>query len=104
MNHFIHFIILIQDFKIYLTNIIIPHCNRIKSFHLSNPFVSDIILLILPSMKNFIRVESLYLDKIQCNTIETILNSLKSLPLLTSLTIKSTDNTRNQNEIYQKTF
>ncbi|CAF3689195.1 unnamed protein product [Adineta steineri] len=32
--------------------------------------------------------ESLYLNKIQCNAIEIILNSLKSLPMLTSLATK----------------
>ncbi|CAF3977440.1 unnamed protein product [Rotaria sp. Silwood1] len=92
-----------STFHYYLTDIIIPHADRIKSFRLSNPFVADMSLL-LPAMTNLTRLETLVINNIESNYIEGIVNHLSSLPVLSSLTIISIDSIKNQNDIYQKIF
>jgi len=87
-----------------MKNIIIPHIDQIKSFRLSNPFATEMMILISPIMANLSRLETLIIDNIECYYIERIVNSLFSLPILSSLTIRSIDHIKNQNEIYQKIF
>jgi hypothetical protein len=87
-----------------MKNIIIPHIHRIKSFRLSNPFATEMMILISPIMANLSRLETLIIDNIESYYIEGIVNSLFSLPVLSSLTIRSIDHIKNQNDIYQKIF
>jgi hypothetical protein len=91
-------------FHHYLTDIIIPHTDRIQSFRLSNSFAGDMSLLLNPIMTNLIRLETLIINNIESNYIEQVVNQLSSLPVLSSLTITSSDNIKNQNDIYQKIF
>ncbi|CAF1415821.1 unnamed protein product [Adineta steineri] len=87
-------------FQRYLINIIIPQCHRIKSFSLSNPLISDIY----PQVGNCTQLQSIILDQVQSSSIESILDSLYSLPKLTSLTIKTIDKVKKQKDIYLKVF
>jgi hypothetical protein len=91
-------------FNYFLTHIIIPHTHRIQSFRLSNPFSDDTILLILSIMTNFIRLETFIMSNIESDYIVEIVNHLSSLPVLSSLSITSIDDTEEQNEIYEEIF
>jgi hypothetical protein len=91
-------------FQRSLRHIIIPHADRIQSFRLSNPFAADMSLLLLPVMPDLIRLETLIINNIESAYIRQVLKHLSSLPVLFSLIIKSVDNSKNQNQIYQTIF
>ena len=92
------------NFHRYLEDIIKSHPHRIQSLQLINPFSADMSLLLLPIMENFTRLETLIINGVESIHITEIVNHLSSLPTLTSLTIISNDNVKNQNEIYRKLF
>jgi hypothetical protein len=55
-------------------------------------------------MKSLTRLETLIINNTGSDYIEQVINQLSSLPVLSSLTITSIDNIKNQNDIYQKIF
>jgi hypothetical protein len=91
-------------FHRYLTDIIIPHPSRIQSLRLSSPFAVDIGLLLSPLITNLTRLKTLIINDIKSVHIVKLVNQLFSLPVLSSLFIKSIGSIRNQNNIYQKIF
>jgi hypothetical protein len=93
-----------STFHRYLADIIIPYTSRIQSLRLSSPFAVDMGLLLSPLMTNLIRLETLIINDIKSVHLVKIVNQLFSLPVLSSLSIKSSGSIRNQNDIYQKIF
>ncbi|CAF3192332.1 unnamed protein product, partial [Rotaria sp. Silwood2] len=91
-------------FQCYLTYFIMSQTYRIKSFRLSNPFATDMTLLLFPITTNLTRLESLTINNIESDYFEGVINHLFSLPSLSSLVITSIDYITNQNDIYQKIF
>jgi hypothetical protein len=61
-------------------------------------------LSIFPVVTSLSRLETLTINDIESEYIEKIINHLSSLSVLSSLTITSTGNIKNQNDIYQKIF
>jgi hypothetical protein len=57
--------------------------------------------LLLPLMTNLIRLETLIINDIKSVHMVKLVNQLFSLPVLSSLFIKSIGSIRNQNDIYQ---
>ncbi len=79
-----------STFQRFLTHIIIPQTYRITSLRLSNPFATDMyLLLIVPIITKFIRLEALTLNSIEASHIKQVLDHLSSIPVLSSLTIAS---------------
>jgi hypothetical protein len=93
-----------SSFHRYLTHIIIPHTYRIKLIRLSNPFAANMVSLLFPIITNFTRLETLIINNIEADSIEQVVNHLSSLPVLSSLTITSSDYIKDQNDIYEKLF
>ncbi|CAF1376094.1 unnamed protein product [Adineta steineri] len=62
--------------------------NKRQKLSLTTKFVNLSTELLFEIFEYLYFHESLYLNKIQCNAIEIILNSLKSIPMLTSLATK----------------
>ncbi|CAF1167423.1 unnamed protein product [Adineta ricciae] len=97
--------ILASKFQFTITNIINSHCYRIKTLRLSNPFASDMFLFIFRQISNINQLQSLILSQISYdNSLNKIINSLHLFSKLISLTIKTIDKVRNQNDIYLKIF
>ncbi|CAF3679157.1 unnamed protein product [Rotaria sordida] len=88
----------------YLTHFIMHQTHRIKTLRLSNPFATDMTLLLFPIITNLTRLESLIITNIESKYIKQIINHLSSLPMLSLLIIISIDTIKNQNGIYQKIF
>ena len=88
-------------FRRYLTQIIRPHPNRIQSLRICNHFAVDIYLFLLPLFNHFSRLEQLIIHNIELEHIEATVNSLFSLPMLSSLVIKSVGLTRISPRIYR---
>jgi hypothetical protein len=93
-----------SSFQRYLTHIIIPHACQIQSLRLSNIFSTEMSLSILSVLTSLSRLKTLTINDIESEYIEQIINRLSSLSVLSSLTITSTGNIKNQNDIYQKIF
>jgi hypothetical protein len=93
-----------STFHRYLTHIVIPHTDRIKSLRLSNPFTTDMILLFFPTMKNLTRLETLIINNIEDDYIKQTVDHLSSLPVLSSLSITSIKSNKIRDDIYQKIF
>ena len=91
-------------FEYYLTQVILPNTNRIQSFRLSNPFVTDMIVPLRLFMKYMTRLETLVIHNIESYCIESIVHLLVSLPVLSTLIITSINEIKGQNDLYQKIF
>ena len=91
-------------FRRYVTQMIQPNTDRIQSLRISNHFSIDMYLYFIPMMNSFSRLEALTITDIELEHIQAIIDSLLSLPLLSSLTIKSIGLTRISPEIYRKIF
>ena len=93
-----------SNFYRYLSHLILPHVDRIRSLQICIPFVDEIYSCLSPIISNMNRLKRLVIDHIESKFIEEILDHLPSLPLLSSLTIKSMDNDRISTDIYRKIF
>ena len=101
----IYFFIIIYRFKSIfhrcVTQIIQPYTDRIQSLRISTPFAADIYSS-LPKINHFSRLETLIITHIRMKSIEPIVDSLYSLPILSSLIILSIGFSGNSSKIYQK--
>ncbi|CAF1324374.1 unnamed protein product, partial [Rotaria sordida] len=95
-----------STFQYYYTHIIIPNKHCIKSLHLSNPFIINLIFkpFSFSIISNFIQLETLILNNIEKIYLTNILKQLISLPKLHSLVINSVDIVRCNNKFYCQLF
>jgi hypothetical protein len=93
-----------STFHRYFKDIIVPHTDRIKLLRLSTPFATEMSQLLLPIMTNLIRLKTLIITDIESKSIGCVVDHLCSLPVLSSLIIKSIGGTRISTDIYQKIF
>ncbi|UJR17208.1 hypothetical protein I4U23_004103 [Adineta vaga] len=93
-----------STYERYAQHVIRPHAKRIKSLRISNPFVNEIYLQLLPAILNFIRLEALTLTNIDVAYLPKILDQLYSLSTLSSLTIISDDYLHKSINVYEKIF
>ncbi|CAF1091440.1 unnamed protein product [Rotaria sordida] len=93
-----------STFQCYYTQIIIPYQYKIKSLHLTNPFINEILFSSNSIELKFIRLETLILDKITYEYLGKLLNHLISFPYLSSLVIICVDFVPNQNIFYCQIF
>ncbi|CAF1375082.1 unnamed protein product [Rotaria sp. Silwood1] len=78
--------------------------HRIKSFDLSNPFITDYIFSSSSILSKFIQLENLLIHDIKSDYLNELLIHLVSLPCLYSLVIDCIDNVTNKNIIYRQIF
>ena len=90
--------------KHYNEDIIKSNTHRIISFRFGNVFMNDIILLSIPNLSDFQRLETLILYDIESQYLENLLNQLRSLSLLSSLFISSIETVPSKSTIYQQIF
>ncbi|CAF4264757.1 unnamed protein product [Rotaria sp. Silwood2] len=88
----------------YYTDIIVTNAYRINSLQLSNLFIYDLTSSPIQILPKFLQLETLIFDNVESEYLEKLLRSLKSLPILSSLTINSLDNIKNKNAIYHEIF
>ena len=88
----------------YLTQIILPHTDRIQSLRICHHFAADMYLFLLPVMNHFSRLEILIIHDIDSTHVRAIVDSLFSLSVLSSLVIKAIGIARDSSDIYRKIF
>ncbi|CAF0925380.1 unnamed protein product [Rotaria sp. Silwood1] len=88
----------------YYTDIIRTNAYRINSLRLSNLFIYGLTSSPIQILSKFLQLERLILDNIESKYLKKLLHSLKSLSMLSSLTITSLDNIKNKNAIYHQIF
>jgi hypothetical protein len=88
-------------FKHYYEHIIVPNLSRIISLHIPNPLVIKSFLSSFSIDTLFTRLESLNFGRTNSNDIISLLNNLKLLPRLFSLSININDPSYSINNIYQ---
>lgn len=90
-----------SSFKQYNKDIIQISINRIRSFHFSYVVTYDFILMSIPKLSEFNRLQALILHNIKCECLQNILDQLLCSSLLSSLTISTIDRTINRDIILQ---
>lgn len=93
-----------SNFRHYHTQTLMPNQHRIKSLHLSNPFLIDHVFSSICHGLKLIELETLILDKIQSTYVEHLLKHLLVLPYLSTLIINCEDNVKNKNNLYDEIF
>jgi hypothetical protein len=88
-------------FEHYYEHIIVPNLSRIISLHIPNPLVIKSFLSSFSIDTLFTRLESLNFGRTNSNDIISLLNNLKLLPRLFSLSININDPSYSINNIYQ---
>jgi hypothetical protein len=93
-----------STFYRYFTHLITPNIHRIRSFRLSDPFISDLGSLLIQNTSKFTRLETLILDGIESIYLAILLHDLPSLPYLCSLTIAYNGSNSETDTIYPLIF
>ena len=88
----------------YLTQTILPRRDRIQSLRICNPFAADMYSFLSPVLNDFSRLETLVIHDIDSEHIQSTIDGLFSLPVLSSLTIKYIDDNPMSPQIYRKIF
>lgn len=78
--------------------------NRISTFRVSNSFIYALAVLPLYEISNFVRVETLILNNMKSERLESLLSQMAALSLLTALVITTVDDVLHKNEIYRRIF
>jgi len=77
----------LQTYYSYYSDFIHPNKHRIQTLHLSDPFIIDFFSSSTSNISKCSQLQTLILDKIQSQSMETLLIDLASLPKLSSLSI-----------------
>ena len=88
----------------YLRKMIFPHLHRIRSLQIFIPFIEDIDFFRSPLINHIHQLERLVIDEIDSKCLEELIKHLPTLPILSSLTIRSTDNHKISMGIYRHIF
>lgn len=91
-------------FNRYLTQVILPRRDQIQSLRICTPFAANIYFFLPPMMNDFSRLETLVIHDMESEHIQSTIDGLFSLPILSSLTIKSIDHIPISPQIYRKIF
>ena len=93
-----------STFHRYLKDIIVPLTHRIRSLQISTPFATEMSLLVSPTIADLVRLETLVINNIESKSIDSLVDHLLSLPVLSSLVLKSIVGARVSFDIYRKIF